>query len=135
MRRVVDIPSGRAKITFAPSGFLGFMVALRRFDAEGWPVSDKVWVRWFTRKTLPEVIASELDLPSEEAAVLAHEILISWPAEWEASGLPAKREALGEPRDPDHMTKAGLVALYGCLTAVVLFALIGIALTIWLLAT
>jgi hypothetical protein len=111
-----------------PHGIFGLMVRVVRFDEQGRMANRHLdWARWFPRrKTLSGFLATELAIPAEEAAALAHEIVTEWPPEWEARGGEIVRLGIGE-----RMALNGILA---ALAAITVFALAGVALSIWLFA-
>jgi hypothetical protein len=98
---------------------------VRRFDEDGWEASRNVWwKRWSKGRTLPQFIADELDMPAAAAAALTEEIVTTWPTEWKRRGGTI-----------EHYRRSDVAPLFGCLAAVVLFAVIGMVEGIWLLVT
>jgi len=124
--RVVRTSGGWARVSFDPSGRIGLGVGLERFDEDGWELWEDQWIWWRRHgKTLPEFIAAGLEVPSQEAEVLAGDIVGSWEAE--ARARPGG--------NADGLTSGCWVAFYCGLACIVLVALWGLGLTVWLLAT
>lgn len=105
----------------------GLWVAVSQFAESGWQARPtKAWMsKQNGGESLSRFLASFVPLPGPEAAQLAADVQGPWREEWAKSGGEA------ETRSLERWTNVAVIAV----TIVVLLALAGLGLVIWLIVT
>jgi len=126
-KRLVHTSSGPIEIEISENRTHGLWVAVSPFAESGWQARPTK--AWMSKQNAGESLASFLEvfvpLPAAEAAQLAAEVQGSWREEWAKSGGEAATRSL------ERWTN---VVVAGA-TVVVLLALTGVGLVIWLAVT
>ena len=129
MLRLVQTSSGFAMLDLDRYSGPGLHLRVTRFGSDGWEEAYRIWFEktemMTTPQTLERFLATELSLPDDEAMALAEDILGPWMKEWEARG------GAQDARKTDRLGHALMLSL----AVLIVLALVGIGLLIWLLAT
>jgi hypothetical protein len=126
-KRLVQTSRGPTEIEISENRVHGLWVAVSPFAESGWQVRPtKAWTsKQNGGESLSQFLASFVPLPAPEAAQLAADVEGPWHQEWTESGGEA------ETRSLERWTNVAVIAV----TVVVLLALAGLGLVIWLIAT
>jgi hypothetical protein len=126
-KRLVQTSRGPVELEISENRVHGLWVSVSPFAASGWQARPtKAWTsKQSGGESLSQFLARFVPLPEAEAAQLAADVQGPWRQEWAESGGEA------ETRSLERWTNAGLSAA----TVVVLLALAGLGLVIWLIAT
>jgi hypothetical protein len=126
-KRLVQTSSGPLEIEISENRVHGLSVSVTPFAESGWQTRPtKAWTRNQNGgESLSEFLARFVPLPGPEAAQLAADVQGPWRQEWLKSGGEA------ETRSLERWLNVSVAAV----TVVVLLALVGIGLAIWLLVT
>ena len=126
-KRLVQTSRGPVEIEISENRSIGLWVSVTPFGERGWQAQPtKSWMSNHAEgESLAQFLASFVPLPAPEAAQLAADVQGPWHKEWVESGGEA------EARSLERWTNLGVSAV----TAVVVLALVGLGLVIWLLVT
>jgi hypothetical protein len=126
-KRLVQTSRGPIEIEISENRVHGLWVAVSPFAESGWQARPtKAWTsKQNGGESLSQFLASFVALPAEEAAHLAADVQGRWREEWTKSGGDA------ETRSLERWTNVAVMAV----TVVVLLALVGLGLVIWLIVT
>jgi cobalamin biosynthesis Mg chelatase CobN len=125
-KRLVQTSRGPIEIEISENRVHGLWVAVSPFAESGWQARPtKAWTsKQNEGESLSQFLASFVPLPGPEAAQLAADVQGPWRQEWAKSGGEA------ETRSLERWTNVAVIAV----TVVVLLALAGLGLVIWLIA-
>jgi hypothetical protein len=126
-KRLVQTSSGPAEIEISENKVHGLWVAVTPFAESGWQARPtKAWTSNQNRgESLSQFLARFVPLPESEAAQLAADVQGPWRQEWAKTGGETETRSLERWINVSAAT----------VTVVVLLALAGLGLVIWLLAT
>ena len=126
-KRLVQTSAGPVEIEISENRVHGLWVSVTPFAESGWQSQPtKAWTSNRSEgETLSQFLTRFVPLPGAEAAQLAEDVQGAWRQEWAQSGGEA------ETRFMQRWIDVSLSAA----TAVVLLALVGIGLVVWLLVT
>jgi hypothetical protein len=126
-KRLVQTSRGPIEIELSENRVHGLWVAVSPFAESGWQARPtKAWTsKQNGGESLSQFLASFVPLPGPEAAQLAADVQGPWRQEWAKSGGEA------ETRSLERWINVSVAAV----TVVVLLALAGLGLVIWLIVT
>ena len=126
-KRLVQTSRGPVEIEISENRSLGLWVSVTPFAESGWEAQQTKswWSNHNEGESLAQFLTRFVPLPASEAAQLAADVQGPWHKEWVESGGEADARSL------ERWTNIGVSAV----TAVVVLALVGLGLLIWLVAT
>jgi hypothetical protein len=127
MKRLIETSAGRALLELRIDGLVGMSVTVEPFTDEGEETEGKMWSSRYgyhaPDEPLPAFLKTALGIPGDEADQLAAAIEGPLTADYEQSGGRAYDETL------ERLTYILMAAAAG----VIGLALLGVALTVWLI--
>jgi hypothetical protein len=126
-KRLVETSAGPVEIEISANRVHGLWVSITPFAESGWQSQPtKAWTSNQSEgETLSQFLTRFVPLPEAEAAQLAVDVQGAWRQQWAKSGGEV------ETRSMQRWINVSLSAA----TAIVLLALVGIGLVVWLIVT